>query len=56
MQFLLHFSGEKNRKSDKDEDRKTIGVDHGGGADHIYIYILIVITSKYCKTYADTHF
>ena len=36
--FTAFFRG-KSRKSDKDEDKKTIGVDHGGGADHIYIYI-----------------
>ena len=28
--FYCIFRG-KSRKSDKDEDKKTIGVDHGGG-------------------------
>ena len=36
--FTAFFRG-KSRKSDKDEDRKTIGVDHGGGGVTIYIYI-----------------
>ena len=40
--FTTFFRG-KNRKSDKDEDRKTIGVDHGGVGDHLYIYIFIYL-------------
>ena len=41
----------KTEKSDKDEERKTMGVDHGGGGgcDHIYIYICIYIAFSNSK-------
>ena len=42
------FSRGKSRKSDKDADRKTIGVDHGGGADHLFLYIHICIYRYMC--------